>query len=393
MGTKLALAAILLLSNANPALAQLRPGNLAGQIPVQRLPVDRLPEAIKEKLVRVDQMAAAEVAQLNVPGYALAVIINGEVVLQKYYGFADLQNRRPVDGDTVFGLASLTKTFTAISLLSLVDKGLINLDDPLSKYLSDLTPPYQSLTIRQLASMTAGVPSELSREVLWKEQLPILVNTPLTSQPGSEFHYSNFSYRLLGSVIEKVTRRDYLDVVKETILDPLGMSSTATTFLLCDTGRVAQGYGDNQGAGPLRAFDYKNPAVSFSAGMLASTQNDLIKYALGMLQQKMLSPPQYLTLWNLRPPLSNGQPDPWAFGWSSTKTPEGQHKLAMNGGTPGVASTIILLPQSNCAVIALSNLRKPPVYKIAKQAFSIVFHDPYGDPEAPPGNAPEAGAD
>ncbi len=390
MKCKLALAILLALLNTSVAQAQFMPGN-AGEKTVDTVPGAMPGYDIKDRLARVDQMASERVAELGIPGYALVVIANGQVVFQKCYGFADLQSRRPVDGDTVFGLASMTKTFTAITLLSLVEKGLINLDDPLAKYLPDLTPPYENLTIRQLASMTAGVPTVLSKEVRWKDQLPILVNTPLQSQPGAEFHYSNFSYRLLGSVIARVTGRDYLDVVRETILGPLNMSSTATTFLLRDTGRVAQGYGD--GSGELRAIEYKNPAVAYSAGMLASTQNDMIKYVLGMLNQAILPPNQYQTLWTIRPPLSTGQPSPWAFGWSSNTSQMNQLKLAMNGGTAGVASTVMLLPQSKSAVIALSNLRKPPVYQIAKKAFAIAFgHEDSEEPKEAV-NSTDSGAD
>ncbi len=393
MKSKLVLAVLLAILNTSAVQAKVIPGEPASPIVIDTIPGPYISDALKAKLEAVDQMAAAQVTELNVPGYALAVIYNNQVVFQKCYGYADLQSRRPVDGDTVFGLASMTKTFTAITLLSLVEKGLINLDDPLAKYLSDLTPPYQNLTIRQLASMTAGVPTVLSKETLWRDQLPILVNTPLQSQPGAEFHYSNFSYRLLGSVIAKVTGRDYLDVVRETILGPLNMSSTATTFLLRDTGRVAQGYGD--GSGELRVVEYKNPAVAYSAGMLASTQNDMIKYVLGMLNGKILSVISYYRLWAERPPLSTGLPCPWAFGWNSANPASlnGQLKLAMNGGTPGVASTVILLPQSKCAVIALSNLRKPPVYQIAKKAFAIAFgHEDNEEPKQAV-NSTDSGAD
>ena len=328
-----------------------------------------------QRLARIDSMVQEQMSSLNIPAYCLVVIKSGRVVFQKPYGYANLRRREANTNDTVFGLASLTKTFTALTLLSLVDKGLVALDDPLAKYLSDLSPPYRPLTIRQLASMIAGVPAKLSQEVLWKDQMDILCGTPLASQPGSEFLYSNFSYRLLGSVITRVTGRPFLDVVGETILGPLNMSSTATTVLLQPTGRVAQAYADDMGQGPLREIDYKNPAISFSAGMLATTSNDLVKYVFGLLSNRMLSQQGYETMWKYRPPLSTGKPSKWAFGWSAGANPKmgGNWVVSMNGGTQGVASTIILLPEANSAVIALCNLRKPPVYAIASTAAKIAF--------------------
>jgi len=367
-----------------PDAQQGAPGNgmVQGSAPVVNAATDN---DFQQRLQQIDQMVATSLAEQNVPGYCIAIIKDGKVVFQKPYGFADAEARIPVTPDTVFGLASLTKTFTALTLLACVDKGLVKLDDPLSKYIDGLTPEYQPLTIRQLASMTAGVPKVLSQEVLWKDQLDILDHTPLVSQPGSEFLYSNFSYRLLGSVISKVTGRNYLEMVREVIFEPFGMNSSATTVMLQPTGRVAQAYGDNMGAGPVRRVEYKNPAISFSAGMLASTNNDLCNYVFGMWSRKTLSEQGYKTLWYERPPLTTGKPSKWAFGWSSNRRANMNNQLvvAMNGGTPGVASSIIMMPEAQCAVVTLSNLRKPPVYQIAKNAFNMAFGNgqPADEPE------------
>ncbi len=354
---------------------------------------------LERKLQAVDQMVMQRMQMLNMPGYCLAVIKNGKVVFQKPYGFADVNSRRPVTNQTVFGLASLTKTFTALTLLSLVDKGLVSLEDPLAKYVRDLSPQYQNLTIRQLASMTAGVPKVVPQEVEWKNQIPILDKMPLQSEPGSQFLYSNFSYRLIGSVITNVTKRDYLDVVRETILNPLEMNSTATTVIMSKYGMVATAYGDNNGKGPLRQIEYKNPEVSFSAGMLASTSDDLVRYVFGLMANKMISPQSYQTMWYQRPPLSTGAASPWAFGWSVGKKEKmgGQYVISMNGGTPGVASSIIIFPESNSAVISLSNLRKPPVYQIAQKAAAMMFAPANTQVQAAPAQeeeqAPESGSD
>lgn len=341
-----------------------------------------------QRLQRIDAMVVRRMGELNVPAYTLAIIRNGRTEFQKAYGLASIRTKQACTSDTVFGLASLTKTFTALTLLSLVDQGLVKLDDPLAKYVSGLTRPYQTLTIRQLASMSAGVPNKVSQEVAWVDQMEILDHTPLASTPGSQFLYSNFSYRLIGSVIQNVTQRPFLEMVRETIFGPLKMNSSATTVIMQETGRVAQAYGDNMGNGPLREIEYKNPAISFSAGMLASTSNDLVSYVYGLMSRKMLSSQSYKTLWYDRPALSTGDPCPWAFGWhgGNNKNMNDQYVVSMNGGTPGVASSIIIIPEANSAVIALCNLRKPPVYAIARAAAAIAFgngEEP-AEVEAPP---------
>jgi CubicO group peptidase (beta-lactamase class C family) len=339
----------------------------------------------------VDDLVIGELTQQNIPGYALAVIKDGKLIVHRGYGVMNLQTRQPVTPQTVFGLASLTKTFTALTLLTLVDQGKVKLDDTLDMYVSGLTKPFQKLTIRQLASMTAGIPRDLSQEVEWKNQLPILVNTPLVSDPGTQFLYSNFSYRLLGDVIEKASGKPYFELVRERIFTPLNMTSSGTTVAFESSGMLASAYGDNNGKGPVHPVEYKNPAISFSAGMLASTVDDLLKYSQALLSRQLLSPAAYQTLWYQRPALPNGSPSPWAFGWASKDEPKyGTRVVAMNGGTPGVASTIILLPERNCAVVSLCNLRKPAVPAIARKVASLVFAvaPAAGAPQAAPADEP-----
>jgi len=112
--------------------------------------------ALEDRLARADRMVATRMGEQNIPGYSLIVMKDGRVVFKKSYGFADLAGQRPATSNTIFGLASLTKTFTALTLLTLVDRGLIDLDSPVGKYMDGLSPPYQALTIRQLDSMTGG---------------------------------------------------------------------------------------------------------------------------------------------------------------------------------------------------------------------------------------------
>lgn len=225
--------------------------------------------------------------------------------------------------------------------MSLVDKGLVGLDDPLEKYLDGLTKPYKSLTVRQLSSIAAAVAEKVNPEVEWKDQLDILVHTPLVSEPGSQYLYSNYSFRLVGSIIAKASGKRYLEMVGETILAPLQMRNTATTVLLAPTGLVAQGYTLNK-AGRLSPVEYKSPAVSFAAGMLASNCNDMLRYAHGLMSRRMLSEQGYRTLWYDRPALTTGQPNPWAFGWKARPNPsiDGQHQVFWGGATQGVGSII-----------------------------------------------------
>lgn len=335
-------------------------------------------------LQQIDQLVQSRLQRDGVPGIALTVIRNGRVLLHRGYGFADLSANVPVTNQTVFGLASCTKTFTALTLLTLVDQGAVDLDAQLCSYIPGLDRQYGRLTIRQLASMTAGVPKVVNPEVPWgPRQIQIMEQQKLHGAPGAQFEYSNFSYRLLGTVIENVTGQRYEKVVRERVLAPTRMLSTGTTVQLTPGGLLAQPYSGGDNGAPLRVAEYKAPAISFSAGMLATTNDDFAKYAFALLNRAFLSPAGYNTMWYQRPPLTTGAPSEWAFGYASTNPSiyGGQKVVIMNGSTPGVASTIILFPESGHAVLGLSNIQKPQAHAIASAVARLVFGQPVQNEE------------
>ena len=154
----------------------------------------------------------------------------------------------------------------------------------------------------------------------------------------------------------------------------------------------------------------KNPMTSFSAGMLASSLVDMCSYAQALLDKRLLSKAAYQTYFIDRPPLSTGQAANWAYGWGSKIDKQLQQRvIIMNGGMPGVASTVILVPDSNIAVVALSNMRTPQIYAIPKRVLNMYLtgddmvqtnqepgadagHAPNRDAEASQRKSPEAEA-
>lgn len=337
-------------------------------------PTNNANPALKAIASRVESEAAA----CQVPGYGLAIIDNGRIVLTETRGYSNLASRTAVSVDTVFGLASLTKTFTALALLQLVDQGKINLDDPVGKYIN-VGPNWHNLKIRDLASMRAGLPASRADELPWPEESRYLQKQPLSYEPGSQFLYSNPSYRVLGDLIAAVSGRPYLQYIAENILQPLDMHHTGTVELA----NVSSQYVDKRGG--LQQIAPKNPWTSYSAGMLAASLGDLCLYAQALLDHKLLSDSAYKTYFYERPPLSTGAAANWGFGWASSINAKAGNRrmLTMNGGLPGVASTIILFPEQRIAVVALANLRHADVYKVSKHAaFAYVNGSVADDDEA-----------
>ena len=329
---------------------------------------------------RIDQLVQDKIHELNIPGYALVVIHHGKTLLQKGYGFADKEALVPVTPQTVFGLASVTKTFTALALLLLVDDGKASLDNTLDKYYSGLSPEYQHVTLRQLATMSAGVPKEGigdNRGLSWQQEFIDVQNRPLAFVPGTKFQYANLSYRILGGVIERASRKSYMEFLKQRVLDPLGMTQTMPT-----DGTFAQPMAvpyDESGK-PLGG--YKQTSTNFASGMLASNAVDLAKYAHALLDQKLLSSAGYQTLWKSRQGLSDvekGRPSPWAFGWGAG-TSGGHSHVGMNGGLPGIASSIFVVPDDQLIIIGLANVQGSP-HKITPLVAREVLGVSFGEGE------------
>ncbi|HMY74887.1 MAG TPA: serine hydrolase domain-containing protein, partial [Blastocatellia bacterium] len=123
----------------------------------------------------INKLVERLVEDTHVPGYALTVVHYGQTVIQKGYGFADLETKRCVTPETVFGLASITKTFTALALLLLMDEGRVKAEDSLAQHLLKISPEWGKLTIEQLADMTAGIAKRLEpKELVWPEEMEIL---------------------------------------------------------------------------------------------------------------------------------------------------------------------------------------------------------------------------
>lgn len=313
--------------------------------------------------------------QSGVPGYAICVAKEGRIIYSAGFGLADIEARRPATPETIFGLASLTKTFTALALLALVDQGKIGLDDTVDQYLPKVCNEWKKLTIRQLASMTAGMRKGIPEETEWSREMRTLEKQPLLFIPGTNYEYSNPSYRLIGTIIEKVTGQNYLTVVQSLITQPLNMYSTNIPENLYQTGLVSQGYTNDKGASPLRRVEYKPTALSYTAGMLFSNVVDLTRYSQALLDGQIISKAAFQTYWYDRPDVFNGKPAVWAFGWGSKRAPKfgGQRRVSMNGGDPAISSTIILLPESKVSIVCLSNLNGQKVYTVAEAVARLMM--------------------
>src|SRR3954469_1253197 len=202
----------------------------------------------------VDRILAAYMAQRHVPGAAWGVIVDGQVAHLSAKGLRDVEAAAPVDGDSVFRIASMTKSFTAMSILKLRDEGKLSLDDPAERYVPEMagltypTTDAPKITIRHLLSHAEGFPEDNpwgDRQLAdTDEQLSQMLRTgiPFSNAPGIAYEYSNLGFAILGRIVTNVSKMPYTEYVSAHILRPLGMTSTTLEPATVAANRLAHGY-------------------------------------------------------------------------------------------------------------------------------------------------------
>ncbi|MBV8066326.1 MAG: beta-lactamase family protein [Candidatus Eremiobacteraeota bacterium] len=287
---------------------------------------------------QIDALVRAQVDDRVVPGIAIAIAKNGRTIYTNAVGLRDLSARLPMRITTPQAIGSITKQFTAASILMLAQDGKLSIDDKLSKYV----PEYRlgsKITLRQMLNMVSGISDndpaiygdELTQPISRGAMLANLNKLPLMYAPGTRMVYTNTNYNLLGLVVERVSKKPYLTFLRERIFAPLGMTSSAT---LSDAPPgMAKGYAHLK---PGQAFETRpemNPDFAFGTGNMISTPLDLLKWDTGLLGGRILSVASLRTMFTVPgdgkittiketdprfPSLKNvsdGSPTVYAMGW------------------------------------------------------------------------------
>ena len=363
------------------AASQSRPG-VAQEYPV----ADRRAK-LESAFPDIDRVFADFVRSAHVPGAAWGIVIDGELAHSGFAGVRDIASNAPVDADTVFRIASMTKSFTAMCILKLRDEGKLTLDDPAERYVPELktlrypTSDSPRITVRHLLTHSEGFPEDnpwgdqqLSET---EESLTRMMRggIPFSTAPGTAFEYSNYGFAILGRIVAAVSRQPYDEYVTKNILQPLGMASTTLHADRVAKGRLAVGY---------RWEDERwkeEPALphgSFgSMGGMLTTVRDLSRYVSVLLAAwpprdgSDAGPVRRASLREMQQPWrpsamrvaldkANGAAQltssSYGYGLGITQTCQFRSAVAHSGGLPGYGSQMRWLPDYGVGIIAFGSL-------------------------------------
>jgi CubicO group peptidase (beta-lactamase class C family) len=324
-------------------------------------------------LTKMNQIVDSYVSSKQFMGTVL-VERDGKMLLNKGYGFANLEWEVPNTPNTKFRLGSVTKQFTAASILLLEERGKLKTGDPVKNYIANAPAAWDKVTIFHLLTHTSGIPSftsfpdYASTEAIATSPEALVLrfrDKPLEFQPGEKWDYSNSGYVLLGYIIEQVSGKRYADFVAENIFQPLGMKDS--------------GYDSNSAIIPHRASGYvpglSSPtnagfihmSIPFSAGALYSTSEDLLRWEKGLYEGKVLSPASLKKM-------TTAYKSDYAFGIFS-RSDNGHKVYGHGGGIEGFNTEVDYYPEDKLAVIVLGNINGVAPSQMAAKLAGAVHGD------------------
>src|SRR5579883_607157 len=302
---------------------------------------------------RMDQVVQSYATSRKFMGTAL-VARDGQVLFSKGYGFANLEWNIPNAPNTKFRLGSVTKQFTAASILLLEERGKLSVTDPVKKYMPDAPAAWDKITIRHLLSHTSGIPNFTAFADYQKlepfaatptELVARFRDKPLDFQPGEKWNYSNSGFVLLGWIIEKVSGGSYEKFVTENIFTPLDMKDSGYDSNYAIIPRRADGY--EVAPNGYRHAGFIHMSIPHAAGALYSTTEDLLKWEQGLFGGKVLKPASLEKM--TTPVLQN-----YAFGLG-VDTSAGHKRIGHGGGIEGSNTQLAYFPDDKLTVVVLEN--------------------------------------
>lgn len=309
----------------------------------------------------VDDYLKAQMTARHIPGLSVVVVQNGKVVKAQGYGLANVEQSSPATADTIYPIGSLSKQFTAVAVMLLVQEGKVKLDAPLSQYLAAMPKTWQPITVRELLNQTSGIPEwepNLDKDSLLHEfPLAEIANKaalkPLLFTPGTQFAYSNTNYNLLAGIIEKASGKPYSDFLRARLFMPLNMASTG----VYDPQEIV--LGRSAGCDRFKGKVYNNtflydPSYYLGAGNLESTVSDMGKWDAALVAGKVLPAPALTQIWT-PPTLPGGNHTSYGMGWDR-EIIKGHLLLWHNGSITGCMGFVGRFPGDHLSIVILSNM-------------------------------------
>ncbi|MCW4027235.1 MAG: serine hydrolase [Candidatus Bathyarchaeota archaeon] len=367
-----------------------------------------LPDGFTE---RFEAEVAAAMTGMHIPGMSVSIVKDGSVIYTRGFGARNLERNLPATPDTLYGIGSCTKSFTALAIMQLAEKGKLDVQDPVRKHLPfKLGSKENPIRICHLLSMSSGIPNLGLAEVLlgrafgveekWVpassfDDLMLHINSAeqeIAGEPGTRYFYFNAGFTLLGEIVTRVSKMPYEQYIKQSILKPLKMNRSTFLEEQCekDTDTMTA-YRTEGEAGEAKVVPSRHPfdRFIFAPGGLLSSTNELTSYLLANINQGSFEDARILDaslmkemhkiqleVEALREALGNYGEMGYGYGWLVANDFLG-HKLVMHGGSTGVSSAqLMFIPDLKIGIAAAANTGQTPMPVLIAALAAMMGKDP-----------------
>jgi len=315
-------------------------------------------------------------------GCAALVASKGQIIYKKAFGMANLELNVPMQPEMVFRIGSITKQFTAVAILQLMEQGKLSLQDDITKFIPDYPTQGYKITIEHLLTHTSGIKSYTnvpefagySRiDKTPEEVIKIFRNQPMEFAPGTKWNYNNSGYFILGYIIEKASGKSYPDYIEENFFKPLGMTGS---LFGSDTKIVknrASGY--QPGGDGVQNADIMSMTLPYSAGSIQSTVEDLFKWNQAVHSYKLVKKESLQKAFT-EYKLSDGKGTAYGYGWM-LKQLQGSPTIEHGGGINGYLTNAIYLPVEDVFVAVFSNSNGKSPDQVSLRMAAVAIGKPF----------------
>lgn len=325
----------------------------------------------------IDSLVTQRMKSLDVPGMAVTIVRNGDIVYSKSFGTADIENAVALDSAGVFRWSTLTRMLTAVSVLQLVERGQLDLKAPVRNYVPEFKAD-NPVTVEHLLAHLSGVRSFTSADELYNMQhydrladtLPLFADDPLHFEPGSRFRTTPFGYNLLGMVIERVSGTTWHDYMKVNIFEPAGMKSARANHPTAIIANRVSGYLRRKD-GSLRNSVYHDSSIAGPSEGVVGSIGDLAAFAAA-LQRHTLLAPAYYRLMTTEYRTASDKPTRYGLG-CFVREWKGKRITGHAGWQPGGSSFLLMVMEDGLAVGVLANLEQADVKGLSLDVAAAVL--------------------
>ncbi|AYM99648.1 serine hydrolase domain-containing protein [Chryseobacterium sp. 3008163] len=321
----------------------------------------------------IDTFIKEKMTQLKIPGLQLAIIKNGKLDKLQNYGFSSIEHQVPTNSRTTFSINSITKAFVGIAIMQLQEQGKLNINNPISSHISDISENWKSITIKQLLSNVSGLPNnidgkeQLLGDGLESKNWEMVKKLPMEFKPGEKFSYNQTGYYILGRIINSLSGQHFTQFIEENQFKPCQMTSTRFGDSDDIIPNNSNSYSTifNDGGKWINDGKLHNSYISFplffrTATGIISTSEDLSKWLIALQNGELLKNKESISQMFTTTKLNNGEiggfnklTNGYALGWPTVERDE--HRAVAPVG--GMRSTLFVYPKDNLSIVVLTNLQ------------------------------------